>query len=229
MRAIFAAALVLGAAAYAKPGEKVDGAYLTRGGDGADWPAIGRDYREQRFSPLTQVNAGNVSQLGIAWSADLPDARGLEATPVVVDGVLYVTGPWSKVFAFDAASGKPLWTYDPKIDGLKGAHSCCDVVNRGVAIWKGKLYLGALDGRLIALNAATGKQLWQVQTTDTTKPYTITGAPRVVKDMVIIGNGGAEFGVRGTPSFALNGILLAGTHDWATLRPQIDVRLPDAD
>jgi len=197
MRAVVAAALVLSAAAVAQPGLKVDGNYLTKGGDGSDWPSAGRDYREQRFSPLTQINASNVNRLGVAWFADLPDARGHEATPVMVDGVLYVTGPWSKVFAFDAVSGKPLWTYDPKIDGLKGAHSCCDVVNRGVAVWKGKLYLGALDGRLIALDAATGKELWAVQTTDTSKPYTITGAPRVVKDMVIIGNGGAEFGVRG--------------------------------
>jgi quinohemoprotein ethanol dehydrogenase len=196
MRAVVAA-LVLSATAFAKPGLKVDGAYLAKGGDGSDWPAIGRDYGEQRFSPLAQVNAGNVNRLGIAWFADLPDARGQESTPVVVDGVLYITGPWSKVFAFDAVSGKPLWAYDPKVDGLKGAHACCDVVNRGVAVWKGKLYLGALDGRLIALDAGTGQELWSVQTTDTTRPYTITGAPRVVKDMVIIGNGGAEFGVRG--------------------------------
>jgi quinohemoprotein ethanol dehydrogenase len=197
MRAVIAAALVLSAAAVAQTGVKVDGAYLTKGGDGTDWPAIGRDYHEQRFSPLDQVNAGNVAQLGIAWFADLPDARGQESTPVMVDGVLYVTGPWSKVFAFDALTGRPLWSYDPKVDGLKGAHACCDVVNRGVSVWKGKLYLGALDGRLIALDAATGKELWAVQTTDTSKPYTITGAPRVVKDMVLIGNGGAEFGVRG--------------------------------
>jgi quinohemoprotein ethanol dehydrogenase len=101
------------------------------------------------------------------------------------------------VFAYDAVSGKPLWSYDPKVDGGKGAHACCDVVNRGVALWKGKLYVGALDGRLIALDAKTGRELWSVQTTDTSRPYTITGAPRVVKDMVIIGNGGAEFGVRG--------------------------------
>ena len=201
MRAVIAAALVLGAAAYAKttivPGAKVDGAYLAQGGDGTDWPAIGRDYNEQRFSPLTQINDRNVQQLGIAWSADLPDARGQESTPVMVDGVLYVTGPWSKVFAFDAVSGKLVWTYDPKVDGLKGVQSCCDVVNRGVAVWKGRLYIGALDGRLIALDAATGRELWSVQTTDTSRPYTITGAPRLVKDMVIIGNGGAEFGVRG--------------------------------
>jgi quinohemoprotein ethanol dehydrogenase len=201
MRAVVVAALVLSAAAYAqggvKPGAKVDGAYLTKGGDGADWPSVGRDYDEQRFSPLTQISDATVSRLGIAWFADLPDARGLESTPVMVDGTLYVTGPWSKVFAFDAVTGKPRWSYDPQVAGDKGVQACCDVVNRGVAVWKGKLYLGTLDGRLIALDAATGEELWSQQTTDPSKPYTITGAPRVVKDMVIIGNGGAEFGVRG--------------------------------
>lgn len=200
MRAVIAAALVLGAAAYAKsvtPGGQVDGAYLTKGGNGSDWPAVGRDYNEQRFSPLAQVNDRNITQLGIAWFADLPDARGLESTPVMVDGTLFVTGPWSKVFAYDAVTGKPRWSFDPNVQGTKGVEACCDVVNRGVAVWKGKLFVGTLDGRLVALDAGTGKQLWSVQTTDTSKPYTITGAPRVVKDMVIIGNGGAEFGVRG--------------------------------
>ena len=152
---------------------------------------------EQRFSPLTQINAGNVAQLGLAWYADMPDARGQEATPIVIDGKLFVTGPWSKVFAYDAGTGQKLWEFDPGVNKEKGVQACCDVVNRGVAAWKGRLYLGTIDGRLIALDAATGKQDWSVQTTDNSKPYTITGAPRVVKDMVVIGNGGAEFGVRG--------------------------------
>ena len=176
---------------------KIDGAYLTSGGDGSDWAATGYNYQEQRYSPLTRINASNVGQLGLAWSADLPDARGQEATPIVIDGKLFVTGPWSKVFAYDAVTGQALWTYDPGIDKAKGVEACCDVVNRGVAAWKGRLYLGTLDGRLIALDAETGKPAWSVQTTDNGKPYTITGAPRVVKDMVLIGNGGAEFGVRG--------------------------------
>ncbi|PCG13450.1 MULTISPECIES: PQQ-dependent dehydrogenase, methanol/ethanol family [Sphingomonas] len=176
---------------------KVDAALLTTGGDGSDWAMTGFNYQEQRFSPLSQVNAGNVGQLGLAWFADMPDARGQEATPVVVDGKLFVTGPWSKVFAYDAATGAKLWEYDPKVDPQKGVQACCDVVNRGVAAWKGQLFVGTLDGRLIALNAETGTPNWSVQTTDNSKPYTITGAPRVVKDMVLIGNGGAEFGVRG--------------------------------
>ncbi|WP_375420453.1 PQQ-dependent dehydrogenase, methanol/ethanol family [uncultured Sphingomonas sp.] len=175
----------------------VDAKALTGLGDGRDWAAVGYNYDEQRFSPLTQVNAANVAQLGLAWSADLPDARGQEATPIVIDGKMFVTGPWSKVFAYDALTGARLWDFDPGVNKAKGAQACCDVVNRGVAAWKGRLYVGTIDGRLIALDAATGKPAWSVQTTDDSKPYTITGAPRVVKDMVIIGNGGAEFGVRG--------------------------------
>lgn len=176
---------------------KVDAALLTTGGDGSDWAMTGFNYAEQRYSPLDQINAGNVAKLGLAWFADLPDARGQEATPVIVDGQMFVTGPWSKVFAYDATSGKKLWEFDPGVDKQKGVQACCDVVNRGVAVWKGRVYVGTLDGRLIALDATTGKQDWSVQTTDNSKPYTITGAPRVVKDMVVIGNGGAEFGVRG--------------------------------
>ncbi|MCR5877902.1 PQQ-dependent dehydrogenase, methanol/ethanol family [Phenylobacterium sp. J367] len=116
---------------------------------------------------------------------------------MVHDGVLYTTTAWSKVRAFDAATGEALWSYDPQVPGEAGFNACCDVVNRGAALWRGKLYVGTLDGRLVALDARTGKPAWSVQTTDTSKPYTITGAPRVVKGLVLIGNGGAEYGVRG--------------------------------
>lgn len=177
--------------------EKASETLLKTGGNGDDWGAIGFSYDEQRFSPLTDIDASNVGQLGIAWSADLEDARGQEATPVVVDGILYVSHAWSKVDAWDAATGKKLWSFDPKVPGERAVHACCDVVNRGVAVWGDKLFVGALDGRLIALDKKTGKELWSTQTFDAAKPYTITGAPRVVKDMVLIGNGGAEFGVRG--------------------------------
>jgi quinohemoprotein ethanol dehydrogenase len=175
----------------------IDGEYLTTGGDGSNWAAIGFSYDEQRYSPLDQINRDTVKDLGIAWYADLPDARGQEATPVVVDGKLYVSTAWSKVFAYDVLTGEELWSFDPKVPGETAAKACCDVVNRGVALWKGRLFFGTLDGRLIALDALTGAQLWSVQTTDPAKPYTITGAPRVVKGKVIIGNGGAEYGVRG--------------------------------
>ncbi|MEL6875196.1 MAG: PQQ-dependent dehydrogenase, methanol/ethanol family [Pseudomonadota bacterium] len=162
-----------------------------------EWSSIGFDAKEQRHSPLTQINEDNVGELGIAWFKDLPDARGQEATPIVIDDKLYISTAWSKVFAYDAKTGKELWSYDPEVPGDKAVDACCDVVNRGVAISKGKLFFGTIDGRLIALDANTGARLWETQTTDNSKPYTITGAPRVVKNMVIIGNGGAEFGVRG--------------------------------
>jgi quinohemoprotein ethanol dehydrogenase len=177
--------------------EQASETLLKTGGNGDDWSAIGYSYDEQRFSPLTDISDKNVGKLGIAWTADLDDARGQEATPVVVDGVMYVTHAWSKVSAWDAATGKPLWKFDPKVPGERAVSACCDVVNRGVAVWGDKLFVGALDGRLIALDKKSGKELWSTQTFDTSKPYTITGAPRVVKDMVLIGNGGAEFGVRG--------------------------------
>ena len=177
--------------------EKASETLLKTGGTGDNWGAIGFSYDEQRFSPLSDISDKNVGELGIAWTADLDDARGQEATPVVVDGVMYVSHAWSKVSAWDAATGKPLWKFDPKVPGESAVNACCDVVNRGVALWGDKVFVGTIDGRLIALDRKTGKELWSTQTVDAEKPYTITGAPRVVKDMVLIGNGGAEFGVRG--------------------------------
>lgn len=162
-----------------------------------NWLSHGRTYAEQRYSPLADINRDNIGQLGLAWSYDIGSLRGIETTPLVVDGVLYGTASWSKVFAIDAATGRELWRYDPKVPGAKGRDACCDVVNRGVAVFAGKVYVGTLDGRLEALDAVSGELIWSVQTTDPNKPYTITGAPRVVKGRVIIGNGGADFGVRG--------------------------------
>jgi quinohemoprotein ethanol dehydrogenase len=162
-----------------------------------NWMSNGRDYGEQRFSPLDQITTENVSQLGLAWYADMDTSRGQEATPIVVDGAMYLSTAWSHVKAFDVRTGEPLWAFDPKVDPAKGVDACCDVVNRGVAVWDGKVFVGTLDGRLIALDSATGEELWSVVTVDQTKPYTITGAPRIVKGQVIIGNGGAEYGVRG--------------------------------
>ena len=162
-----------------------------------NWLLHGRDRGEQRYSPLDQINRGNVSRLGLAWSSMTGSRRGLEATPIVVDGVLYATSTWSVVFALDAATGKELWRFDPKVPPAKGRDACCDVVNRGVAVWQGLVYAGTIDGRLIALDAASGALRWETQTTDPTQPYTITSAPRVVTGRVLIGNSGAEFGVRG--------------------------------
>jgi quinohemoprotein ethanol dehydrogenase len=162
-----------------------------------NWMSHGRNYSEQRFSPLKQINDQNVGQLGLAWYVDLDIRRGQEATPIVVDGVMYFSTAWSKVFAVSAATGEKLWSYDPKVPSVWAVNACCDVVNRGVAVWRGKIFVGALDGRLIALDAATGKPVWETITIDPKYRYTITGAPRVVKGKVLIGNGGAEMGVRG--------------------------------
>ncbi len=162
-----------------------------------DWMTYGRTYDEQRYSPLDKISTANVGQLGLAWSADLDTDRGQEATPLEMDGVLYVSTAWSKVKAYDARTGRPLWSYDPQVPGSWGVKACCDVVNRGVALWKDKVYVGALDGRLIALDAKTGKVVWSTQTFDPSKSYAITGAPRVVKGKVIIGTGGGEYNNRG--------------------------------
>ena len=165
--------------------------------DPGNWMSYGRTYSEQRFSPLKLINDQNVGQLGLAWYVDLDTRRGQEATPIVVDGVMYFTTAWSKVFAVKAASGEKLWSYDPKVPPEWAINACCDVVNRGVAVWRGKVFVATLDGRLVALDAASGKPVWETLTIDPNFRYTITGAPRVVKGKVLIGNGGAEFGVRG--------------------------------
>ncbi len=177
----------------------VDDARLLQADSEADnWLSYGRGYSEQRFSPLTDIDAGNVGKLELAWFHDLDTNRGQEATPIVVDGVMYTSTAWSKVVALDAASGKALWAYDPQVPGAAAVNACCDVVNRGVAVYRGKVYVAALDGRLIALDAATGKPVWSVATTEPGSAYTITGAPRVVKGKVVIGNGGADiYNVRG--------------------------------
>ena len=162
-----------------------------------NWLTHGRTYNEDRYSPLDAINTQNVSQLGLAWSYELREPRGAEATPIVVDGVMYVTSAWSIVYALDAATGRELWVYDPQVPRERGASACCDVVNRGVAVWNGKVYFGTLDGRLIALNARTGRRVWEEVTVDQARPYTITGAPRAARGLIFIGNGGAEYGVRG--------------------------------
>jgi alcohol dehydrogenase (cytochrome c)/quinohemoprotein ethanol dehydrogenase len=166
-------------------------------GNVRDWLSYGRTYDEQRFSPLDRINTANVHQLGLAWFADMDTTRGQEATPIVIDGKIYVSTAWSKVKAYDAVSGRLLWAYDPKVPGETGVKGCCDVVNRGLAAWGNSLFLGTFDGRLISLDRRTGKVNWSVVTVDRSKNYTITGAPRVIDGRVIIGNGGAEFSTRG--------------------------------
>jgi PQQ-dependent dehydrogenase (methanol/ethanol family) len=163
-----------------------------------EWMSYGRDYSEQRYSPLKQINADNVSQLGLAWYGDLTERGGsYETTPVEVDGRLYVTSPWSKVYAFDAKTGKQLWKYDPKVPGSYAVKLCCGIVNRGVAVWKGKVIWGTLDGRLVAVDAKSGKKVWEKQVTDPSLTLSITGAPRIADGRIFIGEAGSEFHQRG--------------------------------
>jgi alcohol dehydrogenase (cytochrome c)/quinohemoprotein ethanol dehydrogenase len=188
----------LAAAPAAAAAKAVDHDALLRAAqDDSQWLTYGRTYDEQRFAPLAQINTGNVKDLGLAWFGDLDTSRGQEATPLVIDGTLYVTTAWSKVKAYDAVSGKLRWQYDPRVPGATAVRACCDVVNRGLAAWGDRLYLGTLDGRLIALDRNTGKPLWSKLTVDPGKPYGITGAPHVIDGRVIIGNVGGEMGVRG--------------------------------
>ena len=170
---------------------------LTSGEHPSEWRTHGGTYAEQRHSTLAQIDEHNVSNLGLAWTFNTETTRGLEATPIVVDGTLYATVTWSRVFALDARTGEKKWEWDPEVDRAYGRRACCDVVNRGVAYYDGRVYVGILDGRLAALDAATGEVVWEVLTADQSQPYTITGAPRVIRGKVIIGNGGAEYGVRG--------------------------------
>ncbi len=186
------------AAETARPAAAVGTArLLAADAEPGSWMTHGRTYSEQRFSPLSRVTTDNVDELGLAWSFDLETERGVESTSIVVDGVMYATSAWSIVHALDARTGKPLWRFDPQVPKDKSKHACCDVVNRGVAVWQGQVFFGALDGRLFALDAKTGAVNWEVATVDASKPYTITGAPRVIRGKVLIGNSGAEFGVRG--------------------------------
>jgi quinohemoprotein ethanol dehydrogenase len=196
-----AAALALAAQALAPPQARpVDDALLVSPPP-SEWLNHGRDYAETRHSPLTQVNATTVARLKPAWSVEVGSRGKIETTPIVSNGVLYGTSTWSVVYAIDARSGALKWRWDPALvqGGFAegGSRFCCGPVNRGVAVYKGRVYVGLLDGRLVALDAATGLVSWSVQTTPVGSDYSITGAPRIVKGKVVIGNGGGEYGVRG--------------------------------
>jgi quinohemoprotein ethanol dehydrogenase len=193
----FAALIAPVSAQVAAPAQVDHARMLAADAHPGQWMSVGRTYDEQRFSPLAQINPETVGRLGLAWYADINTERGMEASPLVVDGVLYNVQPWNLVTAYDAKTGRVLWTYDPEVPLRFGRLACCDIVSRGLAAWNGKIYVATLDGRLIALDAKTGEPVWSVLTVDNSKGYTITGAPRVFDGRVLIGNGGAEIGVRG--------------------------------
>src|SRR5580658_7106807 len=162
----------------------------------ADWVAPGRDGAGTYFSPLADVHTGNVAQLGFAWDYRLGTYRGQESTPLVIDGVMYATSNFGRVYALDAATGRELWKYDPHIDGQWARYACCDAVNRGLAAYGGRLFVAALDGWLHALDARTGEMVWKVDTVigrQEHRPYTLTGAPLLAGELVLIGGAGADF------------------------------------
>nr|WP_095011413.1 PQQ-dependent dehydrogenase, methanol/ethanol family [Tsuneonella mangrovi] len=167
---------------------------------GNEWLTYGRTYSEQRDSPLDQIDDKNVGKLSLAWYADLDTARGQEGTPLMHNGVLYVTTAWSKVFAYDAKTGALKWSYDPQVPRETLVRACCDAVNRGAALYGDKLYVATLDGRLVALNQSDGKVAWSVVAVPDQESYTITGAPRAAKGLILIGSGGAEYKARGSIS-----------------------------
>ena len=181
------------------PPGQVDGQRILAEADsGGNWLTYGRTYDEQRFSPLKEINDRNVSDLGLAWHADIASPDGLAATPLVVDGVIYLSGGMGLVVALNAGTGKEIWSFRPnRLNLTKFMSSWSSRVNRGVAVWKGKVYLATGDCRLIAINAATGKEAWEVANCDVEQNYGSSGAPRIAKDMVLIGNAGADFGARG--------------------------------
>jgi quinohemoprotein ethanol dehydrogenase len=204
VKAIFACAFLLavGTAPVGRAGPDIDQARLNAAdGEPQNWLTQGRDGNQTYFSPLAKIDTGNVGRLGFAWSYDMPTARGQEAMPLVVDGVMYTSGTWGYVYAVDAATGKERWSFDPEADPRAARHPCCDLVNRGVAVWKGKVFVASVDGRLHALDAATGKELWKADTiADRTQSYSSTGAVYIAGDVAVIGNSGSDMdhgGVRG--------------------------------
>ncbi|HTV33574.1 MAG TPA: PQQ-dependent dehydrogenase, methanol/ethanol family [Methylocella sp.] len=166
-----------------------------------NWLTLGRDQNQTYYSPLAEIDTSNVSRLGFAWAYDLGTARGQEATPLVIDGIMYTSGTWGYVYAINAATGKELWKFDPQADPRAARNPCCDLVNRGVAIWKGKVFVASVDGCLHALDAKTGKEVWHADTiVDHKLPYSSTGAVYIAGDLAVIGNSGADMdkgGVRG--------------------------------
>ncbi len=162
-----------------------------------DWLTYGRNYKEDRYAELTQINKTSVKELGLAWALEMGTKRGIQGTPIVVDGIMFATGPWSVLWAIDVRKGEKIWEYDPAVPRVEATKFCCGVVNRGPAIYKGAIIWGTLDGRLVSVDAATGTKNWETMTIPENSKYSITGAVRIMDGKAVIGNGGAEFEARG--------------------------------
>jgi quinohemoprotein ethanol dehydrogenase len=210
----------------------VDAARLANAAHEPDqWFTPGRDTEGTYYSPLAAINDQNVARLGFAWDYFLGTHRGLEGTPVVVDGVMYAPGNWGRVYALDAASGKELWTYDPGVDGQWGRYACCDVVNRGLVVWKGRVYIASVDGFLHSLDARSGHLLWKSDTLPARGPgefhYAVTGAPQLAGDVIVIGNGGSDF--KGARGFVTAVDLESGAFKWRFYTVPRDPKLGPQD
>jgi quinohemoprotein ethanol dehydrogenase len=183
--------------------KKIDDKALKAAGKGTEWTINGMDWGEQRYSTMTQINPGNVSKLAPAWSYELgPGGGNQQATPLYSNGVLYTVTNWSIVAAVDAKTGKEIWRYEPQADRSMTqpgkSRLCCGVNSRGIALYEGKVLVPVVDGRMQALDQATGKLLWSSWAIPEPKdgevsPYSVTMAARVAKGKVFIGNAGAEF------------------------------------
>ena len=180
-----------------------------------NWFTGGRDKDGTYYSPLSTLNRKNIGRLGFAWQYDLGTIRGQEATPIVVDGVMYTSGTWGFVYAVEARTGRELWRFDPKATYAAARNPCCDLVNRGVAVWKGLVYVASVDGRLHALNARSGQKVWDVDTiADHSLPYSSTGAPQVAGSVVVIGNSGSDMGKGGVRGYVSAYDLATGALRW---------------
>ncbi len=194
----FVAVLLLISACHKGPAAIDRGRLLAASKHPQQWLTTGGDFGKTHYSGLAAIDAASVSRLGYAWGFDTDTDRGLEATPIVVDGVMYTSGVAGRAYGLDARSGKLIWRFEPKVDPRVHRATCCDQVNRGVAVWRGRVYVAALDGVLYALDAATGKVAWRADTiVDHTRGYSSTGAPEIAGDVVVIGNAGGEFDTRG--------------------------------
>src|SRR3984893_16628741 len=178
-------------------GNVTESRVIAEASEGTNWLLNGRNFEAQHFSPLKQINDQNVAGLGLAWYLDIDSAMGIVSEPIVVDGVAYVSAPQSKVYAVDAATGKLIWKFDPKVRlnlAINGSYSAR--TNAGVAVWEGKVFVGTGDCRLVAIDAAAGTQVWEATVCDPTQTG-ITGAPHIAKGKVLMGFNGSDDGVRG--------------------------------
>jgi quinohemoprotein ethanol dehydrogenase len=172
--------------------DSIDNHSLSDESGGDDSPAYGRTFSEQRYSPLKQINEGNVVRLGLAWSIESPEPINASAAPIESDGVIYYASGYSVLNAVDARSGQRLWRFDPEVTKVAGDKLRAGWLVRGLALWKNKVLVGTVDGRLIAVDSRTGKLVWSATTIEPRDSRYITGAPRVFNGKVIIGHGGGH-------------------------------------